>query len=458
MSRIHILSAILFTLVSVVLAQPHLLTPKRVAELARTQSVMVKSSRLDISVNEYSRKGAFARFLPSVSGNASYTRLDKEPAISMGEGSTIPDSLMNDPIVQTMMQLLGPLFSTEPVSLGPRNIVSLGFTIRQPLFLGGKLLNNYKSSKLNVASQVRKHERLLAEAENTGLKLFWSCVALQEVATIKKEERLWYEKLIATQEVMFETGMIIELALLNSKAELSKRKLEEKRAYNASKQMNEQLALFLNLPVEDGIILDTLVGYSDVTGLELPDEEEIARCVDKRDDVRALALEIDILNTVRKAQRSDYLPNIFGFYNHKFSNDDPQYDDDELISHWNVGVALDWKIFDWGATYRELQKTDDRLEQLKLAHKSLRDKIEVEIRDKYRNLVEKVESVEIAEKGIANARRALEIAELQYSEGLITDVELRNTHLLFSAARLQLVQAYTAREITLAEYTFARGD
>ena len=72
--------------------------------------------------------------------------------------------------------------------------------------------------------------------------------------------------------------------------------------------------------------------------------------------------------------------------------------------------------------------------------------------------MEKVESVEIAEKGIANARRALEIAELQYSEGLITDVELRNTHLLFSAARLQLVQAYTAREITLAEYTFARGD
>ncbi len=436
------------------------LSPSKVVELAWKQSIAVRSSEYTVRSAGYGKKGAFASFLPSVKGNVSYTRLDEPPSIpsmnasgDMFAGSGID---LTDPLNAQIVSVLAALFSGLKFESMPQEIWNMGVTVSQPLFLGGRLVNAYRLSKFTLQSEEHTHRRTLDQVKQTALQLFWAYVSASEGSRVAEETRAWLENLLNTQQVMFENGMIIEHVLLKTKVGLSQAQLAVLQTKHGVDQLRESLLLFLDLPLDTRIEIDTAdVGARSVS-LDSLDNDGAASMVSRREDIRAMELRLQSLKILRKIQRGNYLPSLVTAYNYKWANDNYEKVG-ELDPGWSLSAIFDWPIFDWGKNYREIQKTDCQIAQVTLGLKALREQAQAEVLDAHRKLAESVDEIGIARDGAANARRALEIAELQYDEGTITHVELHEARKELTAADAQLIGARTRKELAAVRYEIAAG-
>jgi outer membrane protein TolC len=138
------------------------------------------------------------------------------------------------------------------------------------------------------------------------------------------------------------------------------------------------------------------------------------------------------------------------------TNNNP-YEDNDFKGSWTAGVGLNWMIFDWGKSKQEILKTDARIEQLRVGQDALKVQAQSEIRAVHRSLNESIDGLKIAREAVDNAKRALEIAELQYKEGMITDIVLTESRKALTEAQAQIIQSRIQIELATVSFKLALG-
>jgi outer membrane protein TolC len=254
---------------------------------------------------------------------------------------------------------------------------------------------------------------------------------------------------------MAQEGLMLESDVLKMKTQLGLLKLNEKRMQNAAISLDEQIHLFCKMSANSFLVVDSnslLVLGSDVF-IPTPDVEKI---ISNRKDVCVILMQVDALQTVRKAQIGAYLPNLLGMFSYDISNSPLKVD--SAVAGWTLGAALDWTIFDWGAGYREIQKTDCRIAQLKLALESKKDSIKTELSAACRAMQETIDAQQIALESVDNAQQVLNIAEMKYKEGLTTSTELLDGSKDLAQAKQELTRARIDRALSLEQYKLAAGE
>lgn len=435
-------------------AQILVVNPDNVVTLAHTQSIMMQSSAYAVKGKDAEKKKAFTAFLPKLKGNASYTHLDEAP-VMQSAGIDASGISITDSVTLKILGVLSQLFSSEPTRLSPQEIWRFGFSVQQPIFTGGKILYGYRISDYALKAAQKEHTATSKNAQRLALQLFWAYVSsLEKLATVK-ENRIWLENRVNNLQISYKNGIIIEHTLLKSKVALSGAQLQELRTANEKKAVEESLLLFLNLPLSTELRLDTEEKlFTHTSHLPPPSKQFMDSVIENRDDIQKMETNIEMVQLSKKVFRGNYLPNVFASYNHLFSNERSS-DESELEGSWNVGVGLEWNIFDWGAVYRDIQSASYHTEQLQLAKKAKSDEIRTKILDAYRKVTEAKEGLIIATEGVRNAQKSLEIAEIQYNEGVITDVELLEARKDLTEAKSNLIYAKVGKELAIVEYNFA---
>lgn len=176
-----------------------------------------------------------------------------------------------------------------------------------------------------------------------------------------------------------------------------------------------------------------------------------------RNDIIAIDHQIESLEAIRNIYRASYIPNLYGFFNPTLTNNNP-YENNDFKASWIAGARVNWIIYDWGKNKQEILKSDTRIEQLRLSKSSQISQIRSEINSAYRSLEESIEALKIAKGAVVNSKRALEIAELQYKEGMITDISLTETRKSLTEAQVQVVQTRIQKELAAVSFKFALGN
>jgi len=450
-----LMSVVVMTLLLIqqhVPAEIVVLSPQSVVELAQKQSIMIKNSSYTVKSSKYSKKQAFTAFLPMVNGNVQYSRLDESPSMPSFTGDMTGID-WTDSVYIKLFNFFGNLKIGDP----PLNMWNMSVSVNQPLFLGFRALNGYRMSEKALESEQLSHQRLLDEARLTALQLFWGYVSALEGAGVTAETRSWFENLIANQQALYESGLIIEHVVLKTKAGLTQAKLAQIQAGHAADYLREALLLFLNMPLNMTVQVDTNAAGAVVPAAagELP-QSLLDTLVLKREDIRAMSLKLDMLKLLRTVQLGAYLPSLFGAFNYRFANDNYEHID-KLDPGWTASVIMNVPIFDWGKNYRDVQKTDCQIAQLELGLKASQERVRADILQAHRKYAESIEQFSLAQEGVSNAKRALEIAELQYQEGAITHVELHEARKELTSAQANMIMAKTGRELAAAQYAVATG-
>jgi len=413
--------------------QEVVLTPEKVVEFAQKNNTAILDAKYEVEEQKHARAAAAAAFKSTLAIRSSYTHLDEQPTLSVD----LP-------------------FQDEPIEVGPQDMWSIGYVVKQPIFAGGRLILNHRAARLQHESARLVLDRTAEEVRFRALQLFWAYVEAQQRIKTAEKTVIWLERLVGDLAGLVNGGLVVEDEWLRMRTRLALSKLAVVRAGNAARTVGEQLLLFCNLPLHNIIVVDTtaLHALEDNPELARPDLSEI---VSNRDDIRAMELRIDALEAMRKGKALSYLPSIVGMFSQAIGNTDPQ-DFHAPENEWSATLSLDWHLIDWGTARYERDKMGAAIAQLRLALDASKRDIGAAIQAARRKVEMAYQAQQLALESVDNAQRALRNADARYREGLITGTDLLSYNKDVTAARVELIRARIEKVLAVEEYRAVVGE
>ena len=154
-----------------------------------------------------------------------------------------------------------------------------------------------------------------------------------------------------------------------------------------------------------------------------------------------------------KAERSNYLPRLYGFGNYQYqaAQNDLKVSTHDFINSIQVGLQLSMNVFQGFQTDArveqasiDMRRTQEQVANLELNLRSLAESIVLRLREARRR-------IEAQEKTVEQAQRGYNIASTRFVNGLGTQLEVNDAQVALTQARVNRIQAYY-------DYVVARVD
>ncbi|MFP4547315.1 MAG: TolC family protein [Fidelibacterota bacterium] len=435
----------------------------------------IKIARENRSAAESNVKRSRTAFLPKISFTGSYLHMTNkfnyeidEMSIPIGnkDGSfdaehletvTGPDGnpLTNPDGSPVMMPKNWLHFPGTELKLGEHNNYMLNVGLTQPLFTGGKILQQYKISKSMAA--IAKEQEVLSNSE-VILKtdeLFWKIISVTEKVKLAQE----YVNLVKThiEELnhYLDEGLITNNALLKAKVKLNEAKMNLLKAENGRELAKMALCQHIGLPLQRDIQLQQ---SKEPKVMALNQQIVNDQGAENRRELSILQKQIDINRSVEKIAFSRYLPDIVLTSNYMTLNPNPYNSfEDEFGSDITVGVSAQFEIFNWNArghkraSARHLRKAaEQRYEESKAM-------IKLDIQQAAFRVNEAVKKITLAESNMEQAEENLAVTRDNFKEGLAKSTDVLDAQTLWQDAKSELIDSKSEYQINLTHYKKAIG-
>lgn len=385
----------------------------------------IKSGKLEIEMASQTRKEAFTKYFPTVSGVGSYYNA-------------------NHGLAKTEIGIPGLLPAPIPISMLKNGLLG-GVTATQPVFVGGRIVNSNKLAK--IGENVAELQLQLTEDE-VVLKTrsyFWEIVNLNEkLNTISIVEKM-LQNLLTDVQTAVKAGVVNRNDQLRVELQIQEVASDRLKVENGLKVYKMLLAQFVG---ED---IDTFdIQYADVSNSRLEPGDYYRNpndAVYDRIESRLLDQNTDAAKLNTRLSRGSHLPSVAvgGGY---LYNDLMDNSNNAGVIYATVSVPIsDW----WGGSHatkknkiKEIQVENDRQDAIEL--------MIVEINQTWNDLVEAHEQILLAQKSIESSTENLKINNDFYKAGMIPLTELLDAQVLFQQSRNQYNDAYSNYQVKLTRY------
>lgn len=244
----------------------------------------------------------------------------------------------------------------------------------------------------------------------------------------------------------YEAGTAAEFDWLSAKVSLVN---EEPRLIAAKNELSLAKIAFRNLTfIDDGEF--ELSDPLDYVPVSVDLDEALALGLQKRPELLEKASAITLRKEDVSQQKSDYYPRVDLVAGYNYYNPDPYgfipgSTSEGWNDHWNAGVRASWRLFDGG--YRKSNVSESKLKMAieEDQYTDLQRSVMLEIRTYWLRGRDSAEVINATKESIGLAERALEIARARFDAGLSTNLEVTQSNLELSDAKL-------ARYAALYEY------
>ena len=344
-----------------------------------------------------------SQFFPQLTFNAGYTRLSDVPAFEV--------SIPNIP---------------QPIKLYDMILdnYSMKLSVQQPLFTGFRLSSLKNSSEfLNNASELDLQKDKNELALNIQIA-YWNYYKTKLL-------KLYIDDIVKTNEAHLEdtknlmnNGLATQNDVLKLEVALSNAKLQQIDAQN-----NIELArISLNKAIGISITETTEIEITniDTSGISLNLTALINEAKDKRAELKSTDYKISAAKENISASRSTYFPSISLIGDYYFSQPNSRYQPplNQFKGSWDVGVNLNWSLWNWGNTSSQVVQAEQNLIQTQTSLEQIKENIEVEVNENYLNIKYARDKLSVASLGIVQANENLRITEEKYKVQLASSTDL----------------------------------
>jgi outer membrane protein TolC len=426
MNKIILLSLMM---IIVLYPQNQKLTLKESIEMGLRNNKDIRISQSKLTSSDAKVSEVNSMFLPQLKFIASYTRLsDNVPPFEV----TTPFS----PV---------PIKISDPVL----NNYNLRLTLQQPLFTGFKLLSSKHSAEYNFNAAESEFSKEMNDAAFNIHNAFWNYYRAHEVRELLVNSLKQIENHLNDTKNFLENGLVTQNDYLKLQVQYSNTKLILIEAENnlevTRAVFNKMLGLSLEAPTE--ISADKL----ETESIEYDLEGLIKEAKSNREELESLSFRLKALEENITSARSGWFPNIFLTGNYYYSNPNSRYQ--PLMAEWNdtwdIGVTLNWDIWDWGMTSSKTTQAEELSIQTQTTLEKMNDNIEVEVYQSYLNLIKAKEKVEVSKLTLEQSFENYRITSEKYNEQLATSTDLID-------AEVTELQAATSLTSSLVEYNLAK--
>lgn len=451
---------------------PRALTLDEALRIAEGESEALDIARAGVTRARGEQYRARAELFPQISGSASYSRALRSEFQSLGGGGadttqTGPTDCNGytpnpaNPLEQRVDSLEhavdcavngNPFAGLGDLPFGRENTWRLGLNLSQTLFAGGRVRAQGRAAE---AGRQRAEIALASQRAQLALDVteaYYDAALADRLAGIAEATLAQAERTLRQTQLARDVGNQPEFDLLratvardNQRPVVIQRRADRDLAVLRLKQL-------LNLPLDQPVTLATPLGDEAVPVSRFATTEAPADSTDLRAPVRQAARVAEAQEQALRIARAQRFPTV------RLTSDYgrvaypegafPAWGD--FRSNWTVGASLSVPIFTGGRIRGDVLVAqagrDEALAQLR----QTRELAALDTRTQLQRLATARAQWEASAGTVEQARRAYEIAEVRYNEGISTQVELAD-------ARILLQQAEANRASAARDYLVARA-
>jgi len=447
MRVLRFIAPLLLVVASAVAQTPrvHRLSLEDALQRAIDSSESVAIARAGVSRAEGNRRIAVSQFLPQINASVSYTRtLMSQYSGILPSGSQTSSSNDSSADSSGGSSGLGSIFKN--LSFGQENIWSVGVTLSQPIFAGGRLTAQKDAADARHSSAEIDVTSAGAQAMLDVVQGYYDAVLADQLLKIADSSLAQTEEIFRQTDLAYRLGSKSEFEMLRARVArdnqlpvLMQRQSDRALAYDYLKQL-------LNLPLDDSLALSSGVEEQAAIFTQPSDTsvDERAPVRQAELNVRASSAQVDMARGERwptVALTSRFAPVAYpdGIF--------PSISD--FRTDWTVGVNVSVPLFTGGRIGGEELVAQGTLDESQARLRQARQAAALDARTSMRTLDQAAATLSAITGTVDQATRAYQIAQIRFREGIATQLDLAD-------ARLQVEQALTNRARALRNVQVAR--
>ncbi len=384
-------------------------------ELAVLRNLRMADSRLAIQEKEYVRREAFSDFFPTID-------LGYKAAFDRYEN------------LSWVQSLSGPHPSRYYVS--PRSATTTGFrqiyridpykqfnsslTLTQPIFSGGKLINEYKFARLGV-----DYTAIQAEVNRQNLILdvndaYYGVMLAMKLLQVANESVRALEALRNQTMEFYKAGVVPKVDVLSTEGQLAQARIQRTQAITDIQKQTAQLNYLLRNPQETPTKIVEDLSYQP-SEYEIPQIYAIA--AGNRLEIRQANISVDQALALIKVAKGDLLPNVSARATAARINDDWNTFDPEGVNSWTLQGTLSW-TFDFFRRRMTVQERRVGEARSFVAREQLVEQIMNDVKQSYMDMKRSESDIFDNRKAVEFRRENFRINQERYKEQVATYVEV----------------------------------
>ena len=414
------------------MAAPVELTLDEAIDMALKTNPAIKMSESDLEKAEWSIKAAKAGKAPSVtlSHNSSRSKSAAGTATYFSDAN----GFFKEPY---------------PSAIASRYANSANLTL--PLYTGGKLEGNIEKAEIG-----RKAADYGLEESRQQIKLdattgYYSILQTRNLVKLSEESVSQLDAHLKNVEAQYGAGTVAKSDVLRSEVEKASAEQSLIKAKNSYELAVSSFNNVIGLPLDSEIAVKEDLQYA-AYGQSLEDCIKVALA--NRPDLAQANAAVDSAKADIKVAKSGSKLAVAATASENWSDDEFPGTDNNT---WAIGVSASYNLFDAGLTRSQVKGAESSLNKAGEQLRQAKDAAQLEVRQAYLNMKEAEKRIDTSKVAVTKAEEDFKIAQVRYSAGVGTNLDVIDSQVALTSAKTDYVQALYDYNTSRAKLDKAMG-
>jgi outer membrane protein TolC len=399
--------------------------------LNKSDALAAEQQNIERSV--YLQDAASDLYLPSISLNANYTRLDHAVRVKPSE---VIDSMPIEDLSQVLdipTTTLDGLFTS---TLTERDIFTSSIRALWPIYTGGRI-----NAAQGIAAAQHDEARFLLTMKQLGkfedlVKYYFAVVLSEQVLKTKKDVERGLNQHYENALKLEQQGQINKLERLQAQVSLDKAQVELKKSFRNAEIA--QVALARMLKVNEKAVPTTALFINE----KLPD---MTLFLDKTlSDFPALKMlnaKKEQAKGLIKIEKGKYYPEVYLYGNYNLSEEDNLAS--QIAPDWEVGIGVKIPILDSSGRAGKTKAAHSSVRQVEYLQAQAVQDLSVLVEKTYREANQSLEEYQGLKSSLALSNENLLLRSKAFTQGISTSIDVVDAQLYVASIKTQrFVAAY----------------
>lgn len=411
--------------------------------IALDENPTIKVADMEISRVDYSKKEIIGQLLPTISFDANYSRtVEKQVAYmnmdafkGLGSAGSSSESESTDE-TQTTTKSSG----NNGIKMGLDNSYTMGFSASMPI-IAPQLWKSLSLSNTQILQNVESARKSRLDLINQVKAAYYGLLLSEDSYNVILES---YENAKFNYEVYkkkYQVGTASEYDVLRSSVAMKNIEPELAQAEIAIKQARLQLMILMGM--ETNIPIKATTKLADYEATMYDNTLSLSRSIDENSDLRMLDIQTKTLKNALSVQKMSLLPTLAltANYNWTSSTNGTPFKNVKWNPYSIVGVTLSVPIFQGGQRYSRIKQASIQVQEMKWQRENLERTLKMQVDVAIDNIQMNVKQIASTSESVTEADKAHQIMEKSFEIGAASYLDLRDSELALTRARLAYYQS-----------------
>lgn len=398
---------------------------KPVAVLSREECVgialqdnpTIKVADLEVKRTDFSKKETLASLFPAIDFSLNYQRAIELQTVRMNMGG-----------------------QSQSFKMGSDNTWNTGFSVSLPI-VAPTLWKAIQISDTQILANAEAARGSRLDMINNVNKAYYAlmlAIASREVIAQNYDISIFNADLFEKQ---FKAGTASEYDVLRSSVQVKNIEPELLRANISIRQCQLQLRVLLGIGEEIEIIPS--VTLKDMQGDMYGQTLQAAASFANNSSLRSLDIQKKLLKQNVDLKKLAWVPTLGASFNLSWlslSNGSP-FKDQQFNPYCNFGLGISVPIFSGGSKYYGLRQAQVQLKEIELQRENLTRALQTQVDIAIDNINMEAKQISTSEENVRQAVKANQIMQKSFEIGAATYLDLRDSELAETSAKLGYYQA-----------------